>query len=151
SLERLAALQNAVGNYSQAAQFYERALDIRKQALGEKDSTCADTLNSLAIVYTTLGDYARAEPLLQQALDINQARRGMAYATSLFELGVIYTATGEPARAEPLYLQALDVLKGAGSAGRLRSATYLDALARLKLDQNQPDWTATERLYRQAA
>ncbi len=50
----------------------ERALEIRKELLGEKHSDYAVSLSNLALLYDNLGDYAKAEPLFQQVLSIRQ-------------------------------------------------------------------------------
>ncbi|MDM8547761.1 tetratricopeptide repeat protein [Candidatus Venteria ishoeyi] len=54
----------------EAENLYQRALDIRKQALGEEHPAIANSLHTLARLYHTQGKTAKAEPLYQQALSI---------------------------------------------------------------------------------
>jgi tetratricopeptide (TPR) repeat protein len=60
------------GNYAEAIQLAERALEIREKAQGPEHPDVAISLNYLAELYYTKGDYATAEPLFQRALAIRE-------------------------------------------------------------------------------
>src|SRR5437588_5894880 len=72
SLNNLAELYRAQGNYEQAEPLYQRALAIREQVLGSQHPDTAGSLNSLAVLYYDQGHYAQAEPLLKRALAISE-------------------------------------------------------------------------------
>jgi tetratricopeptide (TPR) repeat protein len=63
SLNNLAALYDAMGDYAKAEPLYQQALQIRKKALGPEHPDTATCLNSLAALYFAMGAYAKAEPL----------------------------------------------------------------------------------------
>jgi tetratricopeptide (TPR) repeat protein len=68
TLNNLAELYDAKGNYARAEPLYQRALAIYKQTFGPEHPDVAMTLNNLAELYREQGDYARAKALYQRAL-----------------------------------------------------------------------------------
>jgi tetratricopeptide (TPR) repeat protein len=70
TLNNLAALHRARGNYAQAEPLYQRALTICEQVLGPQHPDTAQSLNNLAELYRAQGNYAQAEPLMKCALAI---------------------------------------------------------------------------------
>ncbi|HEX3657360.1 MAG TPA: tetratricopeptide repeat protein [Pirellulales bacterium] len=72
SLNNLAELYRAMGDYARAGPLYRQATEIRKNALGEAHPDYAQSLNNLASLYHIMGDYARAEPLYRQAMEIRK-------------------------------------------------------------------------------
>ncbi|MCA9124864.1 MAG: CHAT domain-containing protein, partial [Planctomycetales bacterium] len=114
SLNNLAALYHAMGDYSRAEPLYHQAMEIRKEVLGEKHPDYATSLNNQAVLYHAMGDYSRAEPLLRQALELRKEVLGEKhpdYATSLNNLAVLYASMGYYARAEPPFRQAVQVTR----------------------------------------
>ena len=55
---------------------YQRALDIRRKALGEGHPDTARSYNNLALNLDVQGRYAEAQPLYQRALDIRRKALG---------------------------------------------------------------------------
>jgi len=83
-----------------------RALEIRKQVLGERHPDYATSLNNLAVLYRSMGDYAKAEPLFRQALEINKqvlGERHSSYAAGLNNLAELYESMGDYARPSPSF------------------------------------------------
>ncbi len=72
SLNDLAGLYLAQGDYARAEPLYARALGIREKALGPEHPEVARSLQNLAFLYQAKGDYARAEPLLTRARAIRK-------------------------------------------------------------------------------
>jgi tetratricopeptide (TPR) repeat protein len=68
SLNNLAGLLQAIGEYSQAQSLYERALAIHEQVLGPDHPDTARSVNNLAGLLYATGDYAGARPLFERAL-----------------------------------------------------------------------------------
>lgn len=115
SLNGLALLYAARGDYSRAEPLYQRALAIYLKLSAHNDAAAknvATTLNNLAELYKDRGEYARAEPLYQRALAICVKLLGAdhsAVATTLNNLADMYRAKGDYARAEPLFQRALAI------------------------------------------
>ena len=106
SLNILALLYQAQGNYAPAEPLYKRALAIVEKALGPDHPDVAASLNNLALLYQDQGNYAPAEPLFKRALAIWEKALGPDHpdvATSLNNLALLYQAQGNYAPAEPLY------------------------------------------------
>ncbi len=76
SLNNLAMMYRALGDYARAEPLYRQALEIRKEVLGDKHPIYATSLNSLALIYKAKGDYVRAEPLYRQNSEIKKATTG---------------------------------------------------------------------------
>ncbi len=62
-----------VGEYAAARPYYEQALAIRREALGEKHPDTANSLNNLGFLLKAMGETAAARPYLEQALEIYRA------------------------------------------------------------------------------
>jgi tetratricopeptide (TPR) repeat protein len=63
SLDALAGLYRAQGQYRDAERPYRRALAIREKTLGRGNPALVLSLNNLAGLYRAQGKYAEAEPL----------------------------------------------------------------------------------------
>src|SRR5438445_9265383 len=63
SLDGLAGLDRAQGNYREAERLYRRELAIREKALGPEHPAVARSLNDLAELYRAQGTCAEGEPL----------------------------------------------------------------------------------------
>jgi len=57
SLDDMGVLHHKLGNYTTAESFYRQALEIRREALGDKNIVYADSLNGLASLYLTIGKF----------------------------------------------------------------------------------------------
>jgi len=100
--------------YQEAEPLYQRALAIRKEALGLSHPDTAQSLNNLAALYDSQGQLELAESLYQRALAIRKEVLGSLHpdtATSLNNLGYLYRALGKLELAKPLYKQALEIFK----------------------------------------
>jgi CHAT domain-containing protein/tetratricopeptide (TPR) repeat protein len=151
SLNSLADLYYSRGEYAQAKPLYRQALEIRKQALGERHPDYAHSLSNLAVLYKDQGEYAQAEPLFRQALEITKqvlGERHPNYASSLNNLASLYDSQGEYTKAEPLYCQARDLIKQALGERHPAYAISLHNLACLY--RAQGEYGKAEPLYRQA-
>jgi tetratricopeptide (TPR) repeat protein len=117
--ERAARLCNAlgyhlhvIGDYARARPYYERALRIREQVLGEEHPDTAQSLNNLGGLLQALGDLAGACPYCERALRIREKVLGGEHpdtAASLNNLGGLLKAQGDLAGARPYYERALRI------------------------------------------
>jgi len=118
SLNNLATLLNAQGDFAGARSLCERALAICEKALGPEHSGTARSLDSLAAQLHAQGDFAGAWPLYERALAIYEKALGPEHpdtATSLNNLALLLHAKGDFAGARPLFDRALAIyLKARG-------------------------------------
>ncbi|MDS4056358.1 CHAT domain-containing tetratricopeptide repeat protein [Accumulibacter sp.] len=134
SLNNLAMLHYALGDYARAEPVLQRALAISERVLGADHPDTATSLNNLALLYNSLGDYGRAEPLYQRALAISEQVLGAdhpATAKSLSSLAMLYHALGDYGRAEPLLQRSLAIHEQVLGAEHPDAATSLNNLAAL--------------------
>ena len=133
SLNNLANLYSAKGDYAKAEPLYQRALAIWEKALGPDTPTSLISQQPRHL-YSDKGDYAKAEPLYRRALAIREKALGPEHpdvATSLNNLADLYNDKGDYAKAEPLYQRALAIREKALGPEHPNSAESLNLLARL--------------------
>ena len=151
SLNNLAELLSARGDYAAAQPLYERALAIRKKVLGPEHLNTATSLDYLAGLLVKQGDYAAARPLYERALAIRERALGPEHpdiAQSLNNLAGLLVKQGDYAAAQPLYERALAIRERALGPEHLNTATSLDNLAGLLVKQG--DYAAAQPLYERA-
>ncbi|WP_246356802.1 CHAT domain-containing tetratricopeptide repeat protein [Pyxidicoccus fallax] len=151
SLNNLARLNQAQGDYAKAGPLFERALTLLEAAHGGEHPAVARALSNLAALYHDQGLYTRARPLLERALAIQQATLGgnhLDVATTLNNLALGYAAQDLHARAEPLHQRALAIQQASLGGGHPEVARTLHHLARLA--HRQGLHAQAESLYEQA-
>jgi CHAT domain-containing protein/tetratricopeptide (TPR) repeat protein len=123
------------GKYAQAEPLLQRALDLRRAALGERHPDIAQSLISLAAVRYKKGDYQASEPLTREALEILRSALGEAHpqlAVGLSSLGELYRAMGRYGEAEPFLRQALEIRRVALGPTHPDCADTLNDLGELR-------------------
>jgi CHAT domain-containing protein/tetratricopeptide (TPR) repeat protein len=151
SLNNLAVLYKAMGDYRQALPLYLQARDLRKKLLTENHPDYAASLNNLASLYKAMGDYRQALPLFEQARDLLKklpTENHPHYATSLNNLARLYQAMGDYPKALPLYEQARDLRKKLLTENHPHYADSLSNLA--SLYKAMGDYRQALPLYEQA-
>jgi formylglycine-generating enzyme required for sulfatase activity len=116
SLNNLALLYEAQGQYAQAEPLYKRSLAIWEKALGPNHPNVAESLNNLAVLYKTQGRYAQAEPLLRRSVAIQEKALGLDHPSltkSLENLAALCRATNRTKEAEVLEKRAA-AIRGQG-------------------------------------
>ena len=155
SLNNLALLLKAQGDYTAARPLYERALKIRENSLGPDHPEVATSLNNLAaLLQLPRTDYTAARPLYERALKIREKIFGPDHpevATILNNLALVIKVQGEYAllrnvqrnydallqlkaayaEARPLYERALKIKEKTLGPDHPAVATSLDNLAGL--------------------
>jgi tetratricopeptide (TPR) repeat protein len=112
SLNNLAVLLEAQGDFGAARPLHERALAIREKQLGPDHPGTAASLNNLAGLLRAQGDFGGARPLYERALAIWEKQLGPDHpntATSLNNLAALLQAQGDFVGARPLYERALAI------------------------------------------
>ncbi len=151
SLNNLAGIYRATGQYSEAEPLYKQALELRKRLLGDNHPSFATSLNNLAGLYKSTGQYAKAELLYQQALELRKRLWGENHAdvaVSLNNLALLYDEQGRYDEAEPLYLQSLELEKRLVGENHISFALILNNLALLYYHQGR--YSEAEPLSQQA-
>jgi tetratricopeptide (TPR) repeat protein len=151
SLNDLAELYEAVGDYTKAEPLYQKALAIRQKVLGPHSLLTGASLNNLAGLYKDTGDYPKAEPLYRKALAICRKVLGSWHpdtATCLNNLAELYRDMGDYTKAVPLCRKALAIRRKVLGPEHPDTAQSLNNLALLY--QALGDYAKAEPLYQKA-
>lgn len=109
-VETIGEIYRNLGLYDAAQPRLEQALELRREALGPRDPTVADTLNELAVLYLALGDFAAMEQAARQALEIQLsalAEDAPAATESRANLAASLQSQGRLDEAEDLYAEVI--------------------------------------------
>ncbi len=134
SLNNLAALLYATGDFAGAEALHREALSAKRELLGEEHPSVAVSLSNLARLLDDKGDYAGAEPLLREALAMNRRLLGEEHprvATIFNNLALLLDNKGDYAAAEALCREALALRRKLLGEEHLSVATTLNNLAEL--------------------
>jgi CHAT domain-containing protein/Tfp pilus assembly protein PilF len=100
------------GDYTQALEGFQKALEIRRVVLREGHPRVAESYNNIALVYHDQGDYTRALEAHQKALEIRLAAFGEQHpsvATSYTGIAIVYADQGDYTRALEGHQKALEI------------------------------------------
>jgi len=109
SLNNLALLFKAKGDYDSAEPLYRRALEAFERTLGPEHPDTLRSLNNLALLLSAKGDYASTEPLCRRAWEAQERTLGSehpATLASLSNLAFLLCSKGDGESAEPLWRRA---------------------------------------------
>jgi serine/threonine protein kinase len=114
-----ASIRNTIGQtytdlglHPEAAKQLERALDLRRRALGAEHPDTLATMSNLAAVYDLEGKNAQAEALDSQILEIRRRALGAEHPDtlkSMMHLAFVYQEEGKYAQAEALQRQTWEI------------------------------------------
>ena len=99
-----------LGLYADAERHLERALELRRQGLGDEHVDTLVAMATLTEIYGMQGKFTEAEPLTTKALDIQRRVLGEEHPEtlrSMDNLGSIYRRQGKYAEAEDLFTKTL--------------------------------------------
>ena len=143
-----AAIHRTVGEaYSRLGQdedayaHFERALDIRREVLGDRHVDTADSLNDFGAATAVRGDMRGGSDLLAEALAILRETAGPDDARTLTcqrQLASILVWQGRFEEAEPLYADALERARRALGPDHLETITLLNDYGLLYSRQRRP-------------
>jgi tetratricopeptide (TPR) repeat protein len=120
TLNNLATIVHAQGDYDTALRYLEQSLQIR-QTIGDIQGEGA-TLNNISQIYDAQGDYGTALRYLEQSLQIRQAIGDRAgECTTLFNMGHIHWQNDEQQQALAIWLKAYRIAKQIGLAETLQA------------------------------
>ncbi|PMD43055.1 hypothetical protein L207DRAFT_509616 [Hyaloscypha variabilis F] len=138
------------GKYREAEEFYWRALELKKLALGEHHPDTIGSMNNLAVVYERHGEYAKAESLQRQTLELMKQVFGEGHPDtlgSMNNLALVYEQQGEYAEAEKLQQQTLELRKQA--LGEDHPSTLMSMNNLATIYEQQGEYAKAESLQRQ--
>ena len=104
-----------LGLYAQAQQQLERAVEIRKRVLGERDPEALRSMSELALVYRYAGKYPAAEALGTRVLELRRSVLGKRHRETLSSMNnliELFRSRGMYARAEALGEELLRIRRG---------------------------------------
>jgi eukaryotic-like serine/threonine-protein kinase len=139
------------GNYRAAEENHIRALELRREALGESHHRVGTSLNNLAVALEAQGRMDEAEKLYLQSLSVKRESLSDDHSDvtlTLAQLGRIYSETGNHEKAEPLLTQALESNRRRLGPQHPRIAADLNDLAALYSHQHK--YQMAEELFREA-
>ncbi len=150
SLNNLATLYRAIGDYEEAESLHYQALHIREKFRSQRPLDYAQSLNNLGFLYFSLRDYNEAYSFYRDALDIRRQVLGEQhprYAESLSNLAGVYYEMGDYEAAVQLDRQALDIRRHVFGKRHLSYAVSLNHLA--MLHHKTGPYEEAESLYRE--
>ena len=151
SMNNLAALFQAQGDYAAARPLYERALELCKQVQGERHPGTITSMNNLAMLLKAQGDFAAARPLYERALELRKEVQGELHPDTILtmnNLAQLLQAQGVYGAARPLCERALELCKQVLGERHPDSVRGMNNLAGLL--QAQGDYAAARPLYERA-
>ena len=107
----LALVCQDLGDYKNARDLLEQALESDIKNFGEDHPSTAISRSNLALVYQDLGDYENARDLLEQALESDIKNFGEDHPSTAIRrsnLALVYKALGDYENARDLLEQALE-------------------------------------------
>ncbi len=146
--QTIGATYQALGLYPQARIHLERALDVRKSALGETHHDTVETVASLADLYATQGTFTEAEPLLLKTLDLGRRVWSDQNPDSLSlmkALGLLYWREGKYPEAESILATVRETRRGMSNEEDPASLSTLNALGLVY--QSEGKYTDAETIY----
>ena len=151
SLNNLGIVYSDMAYFKAADPYYQKAIEVYQNALGEGRPDYAGSLNNLGNLYQNMGNYKAAVPFYRQALEIRKKALGEShpdYASSLNNFGNLYQNLGDYKAAAPYYDQALAIYKQALGENHPDYAMSLNNLGILYSAMG--DYKAAEPYYIQA-
>ncbi|CAF4577242.1 unnamed protein product [Rotaria sp. Silwood2] len=148
---QLGWLKDDQGQYTEAASFYEKALEIKEQNSSEDDLDLSASYNNIALVYNNMGDYSKAlefyeksHKIYENALPPNHP----SLATSYSNIGGVYKDMGDYSKALEFYEKDLEITKIALPPNHPDLATSYNNIAWVY--RNMGDYKKALELYKKA-
>ena len=150
-LEVLGSGHASLGDAARGALLLERAVALRRAALGERHVETAATMAALADLLQRRGAYAAADSLATRAWQVRRALLGDGHrevAASLHQRAQLAVYLENPGAAERFARAALDGRRAVGAPDDSLTVRVLETLARLRWRRG--DFAAAERLLRES-
>jgi CHAT domain-containing protein len=151
TLNNIALVYDAVGNYTAAEPLYRQCIELTKELIGTKNADYTISVNNLADLYYSMGNYAASELLYKESLAIEREildPKNPEYANTLINFANVYYGIGNYAAAEPFYKEALLINREVLGEKHSDYGFALTSLATLYVAMG--NYFAAEKLYKEA-
>jgi len=141
-LQTLATTMRDLGLLDMAREPQERALEIRRQELGDDHRDTMTSVASMGLLLRAQGELAEAEPLYREALERRRAVLGdedPETLSSLHNMGALLQAEGRLSEAEPFYREALEQRRRLLGEDDPDTLTSMSSMGYLLLAQGKSD------------
>ena len=140
-----------LGDYNTCRRWSQRALDVRRECLGDNHPSVATSWNNLGNLHRKMGDLESAGPCYLQALELFKNLYGEKHpsiATLNGNLGTLFRKRGKMEEARTYCEKALEIRKGLHGEEHPATAACLNSLAALHADLGEFD--AAKKRYERA-
>ena len=104
-----AAVTNAFGQHTEALDYYEKSLAIKREVLGERHADTAATYNNMAIVFDDQDRHTEALEYYEKALAIRRevlGERHPSFGDTCYNMALLHRAQSDSDRARELFAAA---------------------------------------------
>ena len=111
-MDTIGIVYHKLGLYPESEPLVKKALEMRKNVLGQDDLQVSQSLMNLALLLESQGKYPEAAECAQQSIKIREKKLGPNhpdFADSLHVLARIHQAQSEEKEARSLYERALEI------------------------------------------
>ncbi|CAF4271976.1 unnamed protein product, partial [Rotaria sordida] len=108
----LGMMKNDKGQYTEAASFYEKSLEIYRRTFSEDDPSLAPTYSNIGLVYNNMGDYSKALEFYKKSNKIREkalSPNDPDLAASYGGIGYVYNNMGDYSKALEFYEKSLKI------------------------------------------
>ena len=123
---------SGLGMHQESFAAFQRALNLRREKLGEDHPATLDSMNNLAMAYHDAGRLDMAIPVLETTLEKRRTKLGDDHVDTIEtmnDLAVAYWQAGQPAKAIPLYEATLVKVRATLGEDHTDTLTIMDNLA----------------------
>ncbi len=121
-----------LGMHQESFTVFQRALNLRREKLGEDHPTTLDSMNNLAMAYHDAGRLDMAIPVLATTLEKRRILLGADHRDTIEttnDLAVAFWQAGQPAKAIPLYEATLVKVRATLGEDHTDTFNIMDNLA----------------------
>jgi serine/threonine protein kinase/Tfp pilus assembly protein PilF len=150
-MNSIALIFKNLGKYERAVGLFQNALELQKQARGEKHGDVAVVMRNLANALSDAGRYERAEALHRESLALSVelfGRHSRWSAGGMNDLGMLLRLDGRYDEAGNLLREALEIRRDLLGPDHLEVASTLNNLASVYRFQGK--YQEAEGLYRES-
>jgi serine/threonine protein kinase len=137
-----------LGLYREAQRHAERALELRRRTLGEKDPATLESMFSLAALLGEQGEYSKAETLLSHVVDLRRrvlGEQNPGTLASMDGLANAYKHLNRYADAEALQFRVLDLRRK--TLGQEHPDTLISMNDLATIYEDEAKYAQAEELY----
>jgi tetratricopeptide (TPR) repeat protein len=135
-----ATIYLCAGQYNEAVQGYESALEMKRTAYGDRNIKLVSTLNALANMYSHQGCYEKAAERYDESLKIQKNAANpdaIVLANTMNSIGNMYVHQGKYGKAHIMYQSALNTYEEQYYRGHIISTKALNGIGNVMVATGQ--------------